>query len=341
MRTLITGGSGFIARYFIERLRADGQELTLIDSVPWVPPDGVRFVRGDVRDAAAVRRAATGASRVLHLAAAHHDAGIAHDTYFGVNEEGARVLADAMTAEGIRDLCFFSSAAVYGAAPAPRHETTIPEPESPYGASKLAAERVFAAWTSGDAARRTLVLRPTVVFGPRNFANMYSLIRQIDRHLFLTVGSGRNVKSLAYVENLVDAALVLWSGPSRAAFDVYNFAEKPDLTSRQITETIFHALGRRPPRLALPMTLALAAGLPFDLVSALTGRDLPISRARIRKFAGAETRFEADKLAATGFRPAVSLRDGLERTVRWYLAEGRDQPSVRHIPAADVTPFDA
>jgi nucleoside-diphosphate-sugar epimerase len=342
MRYLVTGGSGFVGRYLCERLAERGDAITILDLQPPAadaPP--CRFVRGDVRDPAAVREALAGCDAVFHLAAAHHDVGIVRETYFAVNEGAARTLCAAMDEAGIADVCFYSSAAVYGAAPEPHDEDGPTDPVNPYGASKLAGEVVFRAWAALGGGRRALVVRPTITFGPRNFANMSSLIRQIHGGKFLPVGAGTNVKSLSYVENLVDATLFLWDLPDRPAFDVYNWVEKPDMTSREIADAIYAALGRRAPGFSVPLPLALALALPFDAVIRLTGRNLPISSMRVRKLAGDQTRFEADKVRAAGFTPRVDLAEGIARMVRWYVAEGRLRRAEWHIPPAAVQPLHA
>jgi nucleoside-diphosphate-sugar epimerase len=241
-----------------------------------------------------------------------------------------------MDGAGIRELCFYSSVAVYGDAPEPRTERTTPAPAGPYGASKLAGERVVRAWTERGEGRRALVMRPTVVFGPRNFANMYSLIRQIAAGRYVRVGAGMNVKSLVYVDNVVNATLALWGRDGAPAFDVVNAVDKPDLTSEQIADAIYDALGRAPTRVRLPLGVAVVLGTPFDLVSRTTGRNLPISRARIRKLFAAQTKFEAERLAELGIASVVPLREGIARMVRWYMAQGRREQPVSHIPPARV-----
>lgn len=336
MNVLITGGSGFIGRYLVERLGAEGHACTILDLVPpsW-SSNGTRFVQGDVRAPSTMRAALQACDAVFHLAAAHHDFGIARDTYFAVNELGSAVLCDAMDEAGVRRACFYSSVAIYGNVPEPHHEDSRARPVTPYGESKLAAEAVFRRWTERGSGRSALVIRPTITFGPRNFANMYSLIRQIHSGLFVPVGSGANVKSLSYVENLVDATMALWQR-ERAPFDVYNFIDKPDLTSRQIAETIYEALGKRPPPFRIPLSAAMLLGRPFDVVIALTGRNLPISTARIGKLAGVQTKYEADKLYATGFTPSVTLTDGIRGMVEWFRREGQGQKPVWHIPSAEI-----
>lgn len=338
MRTLITGGSGFVGSYFYEALHEAGDELVILDLVK---PDFrflmADYIEGDIRDPGAVRKAMLGCDRVLHLAAAHHDFGISDETYFSVNRDGTKVITDVMAEQGVKDLCFYSSAAVYGWAPEPRDESVTPEPLSAYGASKLAGEQVIRNWSRAHDDRRALVIRPTVIFGARNYANMYSLIRQIERGRFVQVGEGRNIKSLAYVENIVGATRYLWEkNRPESSFEVFNYADTPHLDSAAIAGAVYDALGKRRPGFRVPMSAALLAALPFDLVIKLTGKNLPVSSARIKKLAGVQTRFEAEKVVEAGYRARYTIEAGIAKMVDWYLEQGRAQTPVWHTPPAAV-----
>ena len=224
MHYLVTGGAGFIGRRLVAALLARGDQVTVLDLAAPAPtrPGALaptRVLQGDVRDPVAVREALVGCDAVFHLAAAHHDFGIDHATYFGVNEGGAAVLCDAMDAAGVRDVCFYSSVAIFGDAPEPHDEDAPTAPTNDYGASKLAGEQVFRRWAAqGVTSGGCWSSAPPITFGPGNFANMFSLIRQIDSGLFVQVGAGDNVKSLSYVENLVAATLFLWDRPADAPF---------------------------------------------------------------------------------------------------------------------------
>ena len=347
MKVLVTGGSGFIGSWVCEVLRGRGDEIAILDLVDPVTegPNAIvfdRFVKGDVRDPAACRAALAvlgGCDRVIHLAAAHHDFGIADETYFDVNERGTQVLLDAMDEAGCRDVVFYSTVALYGDAPGKHEETTVPQPNSPYGASKLAGEKVLEAWTERGDGRTALVIRPTVTFGPRNFANVYSLIRQIAGGKYVTVGAAKNVKSLSYVENIVECTFFLLAKDGRPAFDVYNWVEKPDLSSFGIAEVIHRHLGKTMPKWRIPMWAARLAALPFDALIAVTGRNIPISSARIVKLFETQTLFEADKARAAGFEPSISLDEGLGRMVAWYQERGKDENAEWHQPPAEVVPF--
>lgn len=336
MRICVTGGTGFIGSWFVRRLAAQGHAVVALDLVE---PEGdlplEAFHRGDVRDVDALVRAFEGCDAVLALAAAHHDFGIDHETYFGVNEGGSEATCEALDRCGIRRVCWFSSCAVYGACPEPREESATPQPEHDYGASKLAGEAVFRRWADRGDGRSCLVIRPTICFGPGNYANMYSLIRQVQRRRFVVAGEGRNVKSLAYVENLVDATMHLWERHGEG-IDTFNFVEKPDLRSSAIAQAVADALGRSRPGVRLPMGLVLLGAKPFDAVIALTGWNLPISSMRVRKLFELETKFEASKLRDAGFVSEVSIPEGIARMTRWYLETGRHRKPIWRIPPRDI-----
>ena len=327
MKICVTGGHGFIGRAACRKLAASGHSVTVLDIQKPLPtqPWASASVVGDIRDLAACRRAFAGCDRVLHLAAAHQDFGITDAEYFDVNQRGTATVCDAMAREAVDELCLYSSVAVYGAAAKPRAETTTPMPSSSYGASKLAAEIVAQQWVAGDLSRRCLIMRPTVVFGPESVANMHALMRQIYRKRFVLIGNGCNIKSLACVDNVVAATLFLWGLqpdcrprelPDRC--NTFNYVDQPDLSVAQIVDAIHEAFQRPRPTVRIPLWLGLLAAIPFDLAIALTGRNLPISSARIRKLATA-TEFQADKVHSSGFLPPLTLREGIAQMADTFV----------------------
>jgi nucleoside-diphosphate-sugar epimerase len=100
---------------------------------------------------------------------------------------------------------------------------------------------------------------------------------------------------------------------------VFNAADAEQLSSRQIAETIAAALGVRLRGLRLPRDLACALASPLDVVARVTGRNLPITAFRIRKFTSSTIHL-APALAALGFVPPVAPRDGLARMAAWFRA---------------------
>lgn len=329
MNILITGGTGFVGSTFCRLLSDEGHSCICFDlhepSNALVKNSKVKFIQGDVRDIAALDQAMIGVDAVIHLAAAHHDFGIPEQTFHDVNVGGMTNVCDSMQRHGVKKLCFYSTVALYGKQGTPPTEETTPEPTTPYGATKFAAEKVCLQWCAADHTNQCLVMRPTVIFGPNSFANMYSLIRQIDSGKFLRVGKMTNIKSLAFVDNIVSTSIDLWITKNRPqqGIDFFNYVDIPDLCSRQIIENVYQELGRKKPFLSLPLWLARLVVFPIDLLIKISGKNLPISTARINKLAVADTQIDASKIHGIVDPPTISVTDGIQQMVSWYQAEGK------------------
>ena len=200
-------------------------------------------------------------------------------------------------------------------------EEQDPAPFNAYGRTKLLAEEVQREWHAEAPEHRSLVIvRPTVVFGEGNRGNVYQLVRQIAARRFVMVGSGRNRKSMAYVGN-VSAFLAKVMGLG-AGTHLFNYVDKPDLSTAELVETVLQTLGR-PPRIGwrIPYAVGYVGGAACDLVAAVSGRTLPVSAIRIRKFCSTTT-FSADLAHSIGFHAPLGVRQALVRTIRHELAAG-------------------
>lgn len=316
---LITGSSGFIARHLIPRVAASGIRVHGLDLLAYDGRFGEYYqhFRGDIRHESTVSAAMQGTSAVIHLAAAHHDFGVRREEYFDVNDNGMQVMLDVATRLHVDDFLFYSTVAVYGCVGEPTHESLTPSPNTPYGRSKWAAEQRLRRWQEASPQRRAILVRPTVVFGPYNLANMYTLIHSIANGRYIRVGKGTNVKSIAYVENLAEATLFLRRVCASGTTTV-NYADSPHLTSAQIVQTIAEALGKPIPRLAIPRPIAYVLATPLDAVARITHKNLPITSSRIRKLT-MPTPHYAPRISELGFVPLVSTVDGLKKMVEWYM----------------------
>lgn len=333
----ITGGSGFIGSYFCRLLQERGDKIVILDIIePSEKSPHDRFVQGDIRDPEAVKEAFAGCDEIIHLAAAHHDFGIEEETYFDVNVGGLEVMTKVMDELGITSITFYSTVAVYGSAAPPLAEETLPEPESHYGKSKLAGEKVLESWVETGNGRHALIIRPTVTYGPDNFANMYSLLRQIDSGKFFFAKGSSNIKSLSYVENIVPASIFMLDKGCEESFAIYNYIDKPDLTSVAIAETCYESLNRPLPKYRPPTWLLLLGAKPFDLIIALTGKNLPVSTSRVKKLFVDQTKFEAQKIIDAGFVAEASVREGIDRTAQWYIETGKQESAQWHQPPKDI-----
>ncbi len=327
MRVLVIGGSGFIGSRLISELRVEGHQIVNLDIAASRDHQDVTVI-GDVRDETAVQAAGRGCDVVVLLAAEHRDDVRPVSLYDEVNVGGAEVVARVAAELGIARIVFTSSVAVYGLDKGCPAEDREPDPFNDYGRTKLEAENVLSGWAAADPARSLFIVRPAVVFGERNRGNVYSLARQIASGRFLFVGSGANRKSMGYVGNVV--AYLMSRLTAGAGVQLTNFADGPDLTTRELVDLITSQLGRRS-RPRIPKPLGLAAGYLFDLAARVSGRTFAVSAVRVQKFC-AETQVDTTALRESGFVPPFELREALRRTLAAEFPGGRvpegEQPTV-------------
>jgi nucleoside-diphosphate-sugar epimerase len=325
MKILVTGSSGFIARFLIPRLAAAGHTVVGIDKRTGPAfGDYFNFVRGDILDGGVVNSALPHVDLIIHLAAEHKDFGVPESLYYRVNVDGTEKLLQHASDQQIRRFIFYSSVAVYGCRPIPTNEMLEPAPDSHYGKSKLLAERRVDAWVAAAADRQGVTIRPTVVFGPHNYANMYRLIRSVAKRRHVGVGNGGNIKSISYVENVAAATLFLMD-QMNAGVEIFNYADSPHMTTRDLVACIAKNLQVKLPSIRIPKSLAVACAFPFDVMAKVTKKDLPLTAKRIAKFTD-PTHHEAEKIFGAGFTPLYSLEEGLQKTVEWYSA-GQNMPT--------------
>jgi nucleoside-diphosphate-sugar epimerase len=318
MKITLIGGSGFVGTRLIALLKKHNHALLNADKNMSMAYPEITAI-ADVRKKEQITPLLRGTDVVILLAAEHRDDVSPVSLYYDVNADGTRNVLEAMDECGVRRIIFTSSVAIYGLNKENPDENHAAEPFNHYGKSKWQAEELLRQWHSGNPHERNLcILRPTVIFGEGNRGNVYNLLKQIAGGRFLMVGNGGNVKSMSYVGNV--AAFVEFLIAEKAdGYHVFNYADKPDLTTNNLVEHAGSALGRRVPTLRIPYALGMLGGYGFDMLAALTGRKLAISSVRVKKFC-ATTQFNADAAHGSGFAAPFSITEGLERTLKAEFA---------------------
>ena len=253
---------------------------------------------------------------VIHLAAEHKDYGITEAEYFSVNENGTQKLLKCASDYAINNFIFFSSVAIYGQIN-DATETTPPSPSTPYGKSKLAAETSVKSWVDDDANRSARIIRPTVVFGPNNFANIFRLISRVCDEKFLWVGKGENIKSIAYVENLVAATLFLLDS-LKPGLEIYNYSDQPPISIKELVNIVANFASVNVPNFRIPTKIAFSIAGLIDSFGKVFRFNFSFSKERFKKFS-ANSNYPSDKIRASGYRQKISLSEGIKKTVEWYL----------------------
>jgi len=316
MKISIIGGSGFVGSRLIGLLKAlPNVELLNIDKNESLTHPEITCI-ANVLDLDALTELLQGTDWVILLAAEHRDDVSPVSLYYDVNVKGAENTLIAMERNGISRLIFTSSVAVYGLDKDNPNEETPVDPFNDYGKSKWEAECVLQKWSSIHPNWNIRIVRPTVLFGEGNRGNVYNLLHQIASGKFLMIGKGANKKSMSYVGNIVSFILFLIEKQKDTeGCDVFNYVDKPDLTTRELVSLVGRVLNKRIPTVQIPYWIGMIGGYCFDVLSKITGKKLAISSVRVKKFC-AVTQFDASKIATLGFKPEFTLEEGLERMLR-------------------------
>lgn len=309
-KIIVIGGAGFVGTYFCQKLADRQVNFEIIDIKPSQRfPEKCKIA--DVRDIDSLRATVTG-DIVVNLAAVHRDDVRDKSEYYRTNVDGAENVAQVCSEKGIKKIVFTSSVAVYGFAEPGTDENGEINPFNEYGRTKYQAEEKLRAWHN-EGKNDLIIVRPTVIFGEGNRGNVFNLLSQIAFGKFVMVGSGLNRKSMAYIGNIV--AFLEKCVETEKNYAVYNYVDTPDFDMntliRQVRGTLTgnDSVGPR-----LPYWLGLIMGYVADAVTTVTGKKLPLSSIRVKKFCSS-TAFASAKNSLDNFEPPYTLQEGIDRTL--------------------------
>jgi nucleoside-diphosphate-sugar epimerase len=318
----LIGASGFVGTRLIDQLKDKYKIVNFDKQQSRKYPELTTIV--DIRDKEKLKNLLQGFDLVVLLAAEHRDDVSPTSLYYDVNVEGTRNVLDVMDENGIKNIIFFSSVAVYGLNKTTPDETHPADPFNHYGKSKWQAEEILREWYSKEANNKMLrVLRPTVIFGERNRGNVYNLLKQISSGRFLKIGKCDNKKSMAYVGNIV-AFVEYMIETAQPNYEVYNYIDKPDLSMNELVEVVGKSLNKPIPSIKIPYWVGMLGGYCFDFLAWLTRKKFPISSVRVKKFC-AVTQFDSTKAHSTNFAPPYPISQAISRTIQFeFLTQKED-----------------
>ncbi len=321
---LVTGATGFLGKYVVERLLKDGARVRAVDSRPSaVPFEGdasrLEFVLGDIRDSRFVEQQAAGVEQVFHLAALPSIARGRIEQYYGVNVKGTEnVLAAALKA-GSAKVLHVSSSTIYGIPDkCPLKEDDRLSPIGKYGRTKLEAENVC-----GEFVKKGLdvsIIRPRVIMGPGRIGIFGLLFNFVSTNKpVYTIGAGRNIFQFTDVEDMVESCILAARRPGAA---IYNIGAEDTRPVRvELQELIDHAKSRSRiiplpaslTRAALKTLAALGISPLVDEQFRIADRDFKLDTSRAR--------------AELGWTPRRSNSECLIAAYDWYIAHRHEFPS--------------
>ncbi|MET9296216.1 NAD-dependent epimerase/dehydratase family protein [Streptomyces sp. NPDC003077] len=321
-KVVVTGAAGFIGSHLVKALRRAGKHVVGIDRRPgWeegeIPPSDelgpLRAVRGDLASAN-LTACLENASVVFHLAAIPgvRPSWSHFPEYLQCNVLATQRLLDACVGTGVPRVVVASSSSVYGGANGAMSEDDVPHPLSPYGVTKLAAERLALAFAARrDAALSVSALRFFTVYGPGQRPDMF-----ISRVIRATLGGdpidvygdGTQIRDFIHVSDVVRALLLAAGAPDGG---VLNVGTGHAVSVNEVLALVGELTGRTPDARYGPARIGDVRATTAD-----------VGRARHR----------------LGFRARTDLRTGLATQIEWTRQSLAGAPPQQAASSAGMVP---
>lgn len=329
MKTLVTGGGGFLGKAIVERLLARGDEVRVLarGEYPELAEMGAETIRGDVADAAVVERAVEGCDVVFHVAA---KAGVwgTYDEFYQANVVGTKNIIDACKKHGVRKLVYTSSPSVVtDSEELLGVDESVPYPTkylTHYPKTKAEAERLVLAANGNELA--TVSLRPRLIWGPGDTQLVPRIVERARSGKLRKIGTGKYLVDSVYIDNAAEAHLQAadaLSIHSTVAGKAYFISQGEPVYVGDLMDRIVMAAGLEPIKGSVPPKLAYFVGWLSEVVyKALGKKEEPMM-----------TRFLATQLSTSnyfnisaarndfGYAPSVSIDEGIERLGVWLKSE--------------------
>ena len=318
---LVTGATGAVGPSVVNALHQAGYQIrsfSVDTPSKGMSPQDVEVLVGDVTDQVAIQSAMQDVYAVVHLAALLHVVNPPpemREKYERVNIGGTSTVVDAAIKAGVRRVVLFSTIAVYGPSEGRvLNEMSPTNPYTFYAQTKCAAEQVVLSARDTDGQPLGTVLRLGAIYGSRIKGNYERLTQALARHRFIPIGNGLNRRTLVYDKDVGRAAALAVSHPA-AAGRVFNVTDGECHTLNEIIESICTALGRKSPRLSLPVgPIRIVAGL-IEKVARTIGIKSTVNKAMIDKYTEDIAIDDSLFQQELGFVPQYDLKTGWEETI--------------------------
>jgi 2-alkyl-3-oxoalkanoate reductase len=334
---LVTGATGLLGSHIAEQLSARGRRVRALvrpgSQTAFLEALGVELIRGDLTDPASCARAVEGAEVVYHSAAKVGDWGPWHE-FQTCCIDATRNLAEAASRAGVARFLHISSTSAYGH-PA-EGGALIDESAAmgqnlwiwdPYTRSKVESEKVL--WRfSAEGKLAVTVIRPSWLYGERDRTTTARIVDRLRRGHVRIIGRGDNPLSAVYAGTVAEAALLAAHDPGSAG-EAYNITNQGRITQEEFINLFAEACGLPPVVRHVPYKFVYAASFVLEAVGRARRRvQSPLISRYATWLMGRYLEYSTAKAEThLGWRPTLTYRESIGRTVDWY----REQEAFRRV----------
>ena len=321
MKTLVTGGTGFIGTHLVKALVQQGRDVRCLvrknSDTRQLNELGVELFYGDILNKDSLKNIASDINSVYHLVGVIYSKKCRD--YYRVNFDGTKNLVEVCLPENIDRFIFLSSIAAVG--PNPDHGIMLNEqspcrPIDPYGKSKLEAENLLMQCFKKQGFPAVIV-RPPTVYGPSDRSIIIKkILHRAQRGTRLIVGSKNNSRSMCYIDNLIQGMLAV-DRFTDSIGEIFFLADERTYTYNEIFQIVAEEIGIILKETRLPGWIGNICGLSFKSLALLGFYSLPLYMVwhMILDMACDITKAKKE----LQFTPKIDLKEGLQKTIRYCL----------------------
>ena len=324
MNILVTGGTGFTGGHLCQRLAEQGHHVRTLsrrgNSVALLESLDVEIIPGDLCDPTSIDTAVKGIDIVYHIAALYRQQKGDPRQFWHINTEAVEHLLTAAIRRGVQRFVHCSTVGVHGHISQPPATEEAPFcPGDLYQESKLAGELIAQRYMHEGRISVT-IFRPAAIYGPRDL-RFLKLFRAIKKRRFIMLGTGQVTYHLVYIDDLIDG-IVCCGTREQAIGQIYILGGESYITLNQLVAMIAEELQVPKPHIRMPLWPVYGTGYVCELLCKPFGIEPPLYRRRIDFFKKSRA-FDISKAKRDlGFRPKISIKEGLHRTAQWYIDQG-------------------
>jgi nucleoside-diphosphate-sugar epimerase len=281
---------------------------------------GIQFIEADLADPDSIKGKIKDTDIVFHIAALYRQEGVSKDMFTKVNLEGTRIMLDESIASSVKRFVHCSTVGVQGEISNPPASEDAPyKPGDHYQVSKLEGEKLALSYFN-EGKIDGVVVRPVGIYGPGD-TRFLKLFKHIYKGNFKMIGKGNVLYHLTFVEDLVQGIILAGETPA-ASGKIYTIGGNEYLPLTDLANMIAQILDKPISKIHIPLWPVYAAAFLCEMICRPLGIEPPLYRRRLDFFTK-DRAFDISKAKKElGYNPKVPLKEGLERTAKWYKENG-------------------
>jgi len=325
MKSLVTGGTGFLGKRLALRLVELGHEVSVIGRNERVGLDleesGINFIKADLKDTNEITEACKNQDYVFHCGALSSPWGKYQD-FYNTNVLGTKNIIQGCQKHKIKRLIYVSTPSIYFDFTDKfniSENTPLPEnPVNDYAKTKLMAEKkIDKAFNEG---LPVITIRPRGIFGPGDTSILPRLIKANNNRFIPVIEHRKVLVDITYVDNIIEALLLCIDSPEYTLGKKYNITNGEPVLLYDFLENVITKLGYKfnPKTLSFNEAYKIAGLMEFISRTLLFGKEPALTQYTVGILARSQTLDISSAKRELGYVPKISINDGVDELIRWW-----------------------